>query len=124
MAGQVQLDGTLTVGPAAASDSSFPGGVDVIPLDTTPSPKNYQRREHKETSISAAVNLALDFTGIFARFVYLRSDAAITFRVNGLAADIPLHGVLLLEAPDATPITGITVSGTATIEYYITGNSS
>jgi hypothetical protein len=129
VAGQINFSGNIVAGPGSVTDlSAFPGGIDTIPISTTPAPKSYTRREHKETQFTGVTNQALDFTGISATFVYLRADVPITFRVNGGTQDLPLHGMVILETSTATPaapVTAITVtvpSGvTAQIEYFIAG---
>lgn len=124
MAGQLNFEGNITAGPPSASDAGvFPSGVDTVALASTPSPKSYTRHEHKTIDIAAATNQPLDFTNISATFVYLRSDQAITFRINGGVEDIDLLGTFIIESPPGTPITAITVSGTAQLEYLVAGDA-
>ena len=128
--GQVQLEGAIVAGPAAVVEGGgFPNAVETIQLATTPSPKTYGRKEGKTIPLTGALtNFALDFAGISASFVYLRTDQPITIRVNGLAVDIPVHGLFVLETSATAPaalITAITVtvpaSVTVNVEYFVSG---
>ncbi len=125
MSGQLTLEGNIVVGPPNASDSSFPGGVDAIPLKTTPSPKTYVNREHKERQYTGAVGVALDFTGISATFVYIRTNAAVSIIVTtqngGAESAAPFSGIYMREFDPSNPCTGITITGTALVEYLIAG---
>ena len=126
MSGTILVEGGFVAGPSSASDSSFPNGVDSLTLKTTPSPKAYTNREHKERTYEAVTNTALDFTGISATFVYIRSNAAMTLRFTteeegAGTEDQPFHGLCIREFDPANRCTGITISGTGTVEYYVSG---
>ncbi len=125
MPGQIQVSGNIIAGPVSVSDSTFPNGVDTIDIKTTPTAKQYTNREHKERTFAAATDVALDFTGISATFVYIRTSAAMTIKVTSgsevgtQAASV--YGVYMREFDPSSPCTAITISGSGTVEYFIAG---
>lgn len=126
MSGQIQVSGSIIAGPVAVSDSTFPNGVDTLDLKTTPTAKQYTNREHKERTFSAAVDVALDFSGISATFVYIRTSAAMTFKFTAGAVEngsqaVGVYGLYVREFDPSNPCTAITVSGSGTVEYFIAG---
>lgn len=126
MSGQIQASGSIVAGPVAVTDSTFPNGIDTIEIKTTPTAKQYTNREHKERTFAAAVDVALDFTGISATFVYIRTSAAMTVKVTSGAGEngtqaASVYGIYLREFDPSSPCTAITISGSGTVEYFIAG---
>lgn len=125
MSGQIQASGSIVAGPVAVSDSTFPNGVDTIDIKTTPTAKQYTNREHKERTYTVAVDVALDFTGISATFVYIRTSAAMSIKVTaGAGTGVEaqnVYGIYMREFDPANPCTAITITGSGTVEYFIAG---
>lgn len=125
MPGQIQASGSIIAGPVSVTDTTFPNGIDTIEIKTTPVARQYTNREHKERTFAAAVDVALDFTGITATFVYIRTSAAMTIKVTS-GAEVgtqaaSVYGIYMREFDPSLPCTVITVSGSGTVEYFIAG---
>jgi hypothetical protein len=127
--GAVSLDGSLTVGPTVPNQ--VPGGTVSFPVGTTPNPKTYTVSDtgsKKVVSPGSAVAFgSVGTTGAVTAgsFLYLKTTAAVSISLSfgGTTVILPLNGTLVMEFPTASPLTGLSVQGTATVEYFVSGDA-
>ena len=130
---QVQLDGTVTVGPVTSGSTSFPGAINTVSFSTTPTPKAAQVYSSEVRQVSSPSAYAV-LSGVGAsdnvtkaNFLYLKTNAPVLLRTT-MVATSPLvavewvQGVLIKEYPDGHELYLLEVQGTGTVEYFVSGN--
>ncbi len=135
--GQLSLSGSLLAGPPGCG-GTFPTSSNAVPISLYSDPKGYQACSGALTrtlnSPSAFVPLpALGASGdvVQGDTLYLKSDGPVILRIvqddgSGVTTatyDMPVSGLVILEFPASQPLLGISVKGTARIEYLISGPS-
>lgn len=133
MSSSVSLGGSsqLIAGPqlACVDGIPFPGGIDTIPLQLTPSDKPYGVSTGRQTpnlnSPSAATPLAMGAV-TNATLLYLRAPGGVLVSISYLSLTAPVQpqpvlGTLLLEANPTNPITSVSVQGVGQIEWEAWG---
>jgi hypothetical protein len=127
--GAVSLDGSLTVGPTVPNQ--VPGGTVSFPVSTTPNPKTFAVSDSgvkKVASPGAAVSFgSLGASGAVTAgsFLYVKTTAAVSLSLTfgGTTVVLPLNGTLVMEFPTTSALTGLSVQGTATVEYFVSGDA-
>ena len=123
MAIQAKLDGSFTASPPVASDSAFPAGTVSTPLSLSPSPKTFTAHSGLRVVQGTGAPQALALGVVSATFLYLRTVSGGTVRFNGGAENIPISGTFIMEFPDGTPLTALSITATGDIEYYAGGRN-
>lgn len=133
--GQLSLEGALLAGP--------PGCGGTFPTTSTSTPIGFYTEPKGFTSCSGALSRTLNSPSSFvtlpalgasgdvvqADTLYLKSDGPVVLRmvqddgsgVTTVTYDLPVSGLVILEFPAAQPLLGISVKGTARIEYLLSG---
>ena len=137
--GQVDLSGSLTAGPSVASDGGFPATSSTTQLALVTRPKSCASSSACQGFTLASPSAYLAIGAISPSLpltkgdtFYLKSDAAISVRLTlddgtntstSYQVVLPLQGTLLYEPPTAQPLLGVEVKGSATIEWFASGQS-
>lgn len=133
----VQIDGTLTTGPSAAGDPTFPGSSGEVALTLAPAQKpavastGFMRR----VVASPGVYVVLDGPGsgtsdtlAQGNFLYLRTSAAMLVRmtyengVTDIEAIVPVKGLAIIEIDESKYLRLLEVQGSGTVEWLVSGN--
>lgn len=126
----LQLSGSITAGPAGGS--GFPGGIASFSLATTPDPKGFSVCAHGQkllsspSSFQTVPGLGTGQDVVNGDFLYLKSNAPITVRLTqaGMSVQlVGLNGTMILEFPATAYLNLVEVEGSASIEYFISGQS-
>jgi hypothetical protein len=134
--GQIDLQGALTGGPPSGGDT-FPAAVFTAPLRFRSNPKGFGVATGVLTQIVASPAVYLTLPGVGTGGVvtkadtfYLKSSGPIDLRLttdDGAGGDVvsvvPCDGLHLSEFPTSKFLKLIEVQGSATIEYFASGQS-
>jgi hypothetical protein len=125
--GTVNLEGSLSAG-SGSGDCTFPSMAATATLNT--SPKSYQNATGTLVRLVASPVAYAVLSGVGVAdtvtecdFLYLRTNASVLVRVTQSASTkvLTVSGTLIIEPPTATPITLVEVQGSATVEYFASG---
>ena len=137
--GQISLDGTITSGPpTSVPPGATPAATDTIPLSTLATPKGWNVVTGPNSrNVASSFGTFSTLSGLGAAdsvtqgtFLYLRASAPLQLRMTqanlaGGADIVSVHqvtGPLVQEFPDAGYLKLLEVSGTATVEWLVSGN--
>jgi hypothetical protein len=127
--GTVNLEGSLSAG-SGSGDCTFPSMAATATLNTSPSPKSYQNATGTLVRLVASPVAYAVLSGVGVAdtvtecdFLYLRTNATVLVRLTQSASTkvLSVSGTLIIEPPTATPITLVEVQGSATVEYFASG---
>jgi hypothetical protein len=131
---QVQLNATLTAGPAAASDSNFPTGNTQIDIVLNPPAKVFARKtgDVSFNLNSAGAPFALPEIGTIitqcTTFLFVCKapmTLVLTFANPGnadIVSTLPVDGAFVYEGDPVRYLKAVTVQGAGDIEYFASGN--
>lgn len=136
--GQLMLQGSITVGPAVVTETTFPGAVSQVSLSPMPSPKPSQVdtgiKTRNVNSSNAYVALSGAGTGddvTQGDTLYLRTRSPMLLRLTWnnplqpgsptVLAGIPIQGTKFEEYPSDRYLMLIEVQGVGQIEYLVSG---
>jgi hypothetical protein len=122
---------TVAVSGGPAGSGAFPGGVGSFSLATSPDPKGYSVNASGVKNLnSPSVYVPLPGLGANsdvanADFLYLKSNGPVFVRITQTAGVqvIHLQGMLMLEFPANDLLTLVELEGSATVEYFVSGQS-
>ena len=133
--GQITLSGALLGGPPAGGES-FPSSTFSAPLALRSNPKGYNAATGVlQRQVTTAVGVYSALSGVGAtdtvtkgNTLYLRSNASLLVRLTtddgiggSVVAVLPVSGLCILEFDDSKYLKLIEVSGSALIEYLVSG---
>ncbi len=136
--GQIAISGSITGAPSGVTDGSQPQVVLTGSLGTTPDPKPSMVQDKGNRSIATALNVYTSLGSVGANqnvtapdFLYLKTDAPLKVRLtvvdpNGgsdIVSILPIFGMLMLEFEAAGPLKLLEATGTAGVEYLVSGQS-
>lgn len=134
MPGQVALDGTLSAKPTTAN--AVPGATIQMPLAFTPANKPFTPTSGAQ---AISIEVAAGFVDLFdanaspvknGNLLVLRSTARVDLRITQKASSGTtvktlegVKGLAVLELEDDRSLQMVEASGTATIEWWVSGNT-
>lgn len=133
---QVEISGTVTIGPANGGSGSFPSSSNTMQLDTTPSPKQSGAATGVliRTLSSPSSYVTLDGIGPTSTvtkcdFLSFRSDGAVKLRLTqadpaggaDIVSIINVQGLEVHEFPTNGYLKTLEAQGSARIEYAASG---
>lgn len=134
--GQLKLSGSLTGGPAAVMDGSFPATTWLVSLGFAQGcSKEFGAASGVLTRQVASPGAFIALSGVGstdavtqANALYFKCNSPMQLRVTfhplsgpDYKSVIPVSGPMVLETPDDQYITGLEVMGAGPIEYLATG---
>jgi hypothetical protein len=132
--GQIQLTGTLTVGPVSSGDNVFPSATSSVNLASTPNPKPSTVDTGMVTRTIASPNAYVGLSGVGASDTvtkcdtfYFKCNSPMKLRITyfDVGGDImsvePVNGTKVSEAPAGNYIKLLEVQGSGPIEYLASG---
>lgn len=131
----VTLTASLTAGPTAAGDTSFPRSTTTLPFGLSPASKAYTVDTGASSASVSSPSTFVALPGVAAAgpvtqaaFLYLSTQvpflAELTFTAPSgpdIVSVVPVSGILIVEPDSSHPLVGIRVQGSGTIEYYACG---
>ncbi len=126
----VVLSGSITAGPVGSS--GFPAGVASFAIGTTPDPKGFTvsasgvKLLNSPSSFQALPGLGTGQDVTNADFLYLKANSSVVVRITqagGSVQLITIQGTLILEFPATAYLNLVEVEGSATLEYFISGQN-
>lgn len=134
--GQINLQGSLNGGPAAASSDAFPGSTLNIPISLRSSPKGFNaatgvlQRQVAASSYLTLHEVGSDGSVTKANTFYIKSNGPILLRCtfdDGSGGNIiavePINGIIIKEVDDTKFLKRVEVQGNSLIEYFACGQS-
>ena len=129
---QLQLDGTVTVGPTTSGSNTFPGAINTVSFSSMKPAQVYSSDVRQVSSPSAYVALSgvgSTDTVTKANFLYIKTNAPMLIRttMDDAPSDIVaaewVQGTFIKEFPSNHELVLLEVQGTGTIEYFVSGNT-
>lgn len=135
--GQVVADGTIQAGPASSGDGVFPSSTFDGQIRLRTSPKQYLactgstgRAFNSPSSYVALPSIGTGGDVTKVDTLYIRSSSEVSLQLttdDGAGGDvvaiIPLDGGILLEFPTTKYLKLLELKGSATIEYFASGQA-
>ncbi len=131
MSNSVQCSGSVVAAPSATSDTTFPAGTDDIPFNLNPSSKPYNVSTGNVVNVnSPAAMVAIPGIGVApgpvtqGQFLFLRTTTPMKVQKTYGATVIgpePWSGLMIIEMDPNNPLTGLSVQGAGTVEYWVCG---
>lgn len=132
MAGEVRLEGALTIKPFGVSENVFPTSKTDIPLDLlNGGTRSWTVQKLAFMDINSPSAFVAVPSVILADMLYLRCDAALLVELTweqvpptaDLVSIVTLYGLMILEFPPDQLLKTIRVQGVAQLEIFVCGAS-
>ena len=129
----LQMIGTLTCDSSGVEDECFPSAATVVPIQTTPNPKQLGCSTGVMTLLISSVASYVQLPGIGdagvqqGTFLYVRTSTSMNVRtttynaLGNVVAVEPVSGFKIVEYDPDFYLTKVEIEGSGTIEYLVAG---